>query len=102
MKGMTLEAMAKACHGQLIGANSIQYLNAQGIVTDSRKVKDGYVFAALRGERTDGHNFIAQVFESGALAVISEQRLDISRPYILVESSKQAQQGSGLSLRMNL
>ena len=90
MKGMTLEAMAKACHGQLIGANSIQYLNAQGIVTDSRKVKDGYVFAALRGERTDGHNFIAQVFESGALAVISEQRLDISRPYILVESSKQA------------
>lgn len=90
MKGMTLEAMAKACHGQLIGANAMQYLTAQGIVTDSRRVQDDYVFAALRGERTDGHNYISQVFESGALAVISEQPLNISRPYILVESSKQA------------
>ena len=67
MKGMTLQAMADACHGQLIGANAMQFLTAQGIVIDSRKVQEDYVFVAIRGERTDGHNYISQVFENGAL-----------------------------------
>lgn len=90
MKDMTLDAMAKACHGQLIGANTLQYLNAQGIVIDSRLVQDDYVFVAIKGDRTDGHAYIPQVYENGALAVISEQRLHISRPYILVSSTRQA------------
>lgn len=91
MKGMTLDAMAKACHGKLIGANAMQYLKAAGIVIDSRKVHEGYVFVALKGERFDGHDFIHQVFADGALAVISERQLDItSKPYILVNSTHQA------------
>lgn len=90
MKDMTLDAMAKACHGQLIGANTLQYLNTQGIVIDSRLVQDDYVFVAIKGDRTDGHAYIPQVYENGALAVISEQRLHISRPYILVSSTRQA------------
>lgn len=90
MKGMTLDAMAKACHGQLIGANAMQFLNAQGIVTDSRQIKDDYVFVAIKGDRTDGHNYISQVYDDGALAVVSEQPVTVSRPYILVKSTKQA------------
>lgn len=90
MKDMTLDAMAKACHGQLIGANTMQYLNAQGIVADSRKVQDDYVFVAIKGERSDGHQFISQAFADGALAVVSEQMLEISKPYILVASTRQA------------
>lgn len=91
MKGMTLEAMAKACHGTLIGAYLKQYLDAEGVVIDSREVRPGYVFLAIRGERVDGHQFIDQVFEAGALAVVSEQRLEGAKgPYILVESTLQA------------
>lgn len=90
MKDMTLDAMAKACHGRLIGANIQQYLNAQGIVIDSRMVQEDYVFVAIRGERTDGHDYIEQVFADGALAVVSEQTLTIAKPYILVESTRQA------------
>lgn len=90
MKGMTLDAMAKACHGQLLGANTMQFLNAQGIVIDSRKVHEGYVFVAIKGDRADGHDYIDQVFADGALAVVSEHRLNISKPYILVDSTKQA------------
>ncbi len=90
MKGMTLDAMAKACHGQLIGANDMLFLCAQGIVIDSRKIQEDYVFAAIRGDRTDGHQYISQVFEEGALAVVSEQPLNIQKPYILVTSTKQA------------
>lgn len=91
MKGMTLEAMAKACHGTLIGANEMRYLNALGIVIDSRKVHAGYVFVAIKGDHSDGHDFIEQVFDDGALAVVSEKPLDLpGKPYILVESTRQA------------
>lgn len=90
MKGMTLDAMAKACHGQLLGANDMRFLNAQGIVIDSRKMQEDYVFVAIRGERTDGHEYISQVFADGALAVICERPLNIHKPYILVQSTKQA------------
>ena len=69
MKDMTLDAMAKACRGQLCGANTMQFLNARGIVIDSRMVQDDYVFVAIKGERTDGHRYIEQVFADGALAV---------------------------------
>ncbi len=91
MKGMTLYAMAKACHGRLIGANAMQYLNARSIVIDSRFVKDDYIFVAIKGEHVDGHDYIEEAFKNGALAVISEQRLiKPDGPYILVESTTQA------------
>ena len=90
MKDMTLDAMAKACRGQLCGANTMQFLNARGIVIDSRMVQDDYVFVAIKGERTDGHRYIEQVFADGALAVVTEQPLTISKPYILVDSTRQA------------
>ena len=90
MKDMTLDAMAKACHGQLIGANTLQFLNAQGIVIDSRMVQEDYIFVAIKGERTDGHEYIEQVYADGALAVVSEQPLTITKPYILVNSTRQA------------
>ena len=90
MKDMTLDAMAKACRGQLCGANTMQFLNARGIVIDSRMVQADYVFVAIKGERTDGHRYIEQVFADGALAVVTEQPLTISKPYILVDSTRQA------------
>lgn len=40
---------------------------------DSRFIEDGDVFVAFRGERVDGHDFIAQAVSRGAVAVISER-----------------------------
>jgi UDP-N-acetylmuramoyl-tripeptide--D-alanyl-D-alanine ligase len=90
MKHMTLERMAKACGGQLFG-DAKEGIEAAGIVTDSRQVKPGFVFVALPGERVDGHRFIPQVFEAGALAAVCE-RLPEGQPgpCILVESAREA------------
>lgn len=38
--------------------------------TDSREPQAGVVFVALRGERFDGHDYVAQAFAQGALAAI--------------------------------
>jgi len=43
-----------------------------GVAYDSRAVKPGYVFVALKGVKTDGERFARQAVENGAIAVVSE------------------------------
>src|SRR2546425_10666804 len=44
-----------------------------GIAYDSRRVKPGFLFVALRGEKADGHEFISKAIEQGAIAVLCEK-----------------------------
>ncbi len=43
-----------------------------GIAADSSKVKSGYIFFALKGEKTDGAKFIPQALQNGAAFVVGE------------------------------
>lgn len=43
------------------------------VVFDSREVKPGSIFCALKGEGSDGHHYLDQALEAGALAVLSER-----------------------------
>ncbi|HTR81533.1 MAG TPA: UDP-N-acetylmuramoyl-tripeptide--D-alanyl-D-alanine ligase [Bacteroidota bacterium] len=45
-----------------------------GVSTDSRSVKAGNIFIALRGEKFDGHHFIEEVLNRGAVAIIVDTR----------------------------
>jgi UDP-N-acetylmuramoyl-tripeptide--D-alanyl-D-alanine ligase len=45
----------------------------EGVSTDSRNIPAGALFVALRGERFDAHDFLADVAAKGAVAVIAEQ-----------------------------
>ncbi|MDX2113340.1 MAG: UDP-N-acetylmuramoyl-L-alanyl-D-glutamate--2,6-diaminopimelate ligase [Alphaproteobacteria bacterium] len=45
-----------------------------GITADSRAVRPGFVFVALEGEKVDGHEFISQAIQNGALAVIADKK----------------------------
>lgn len=90
MKNLTLDNMARACDGELFGGETALQ-EASCVVIDSRKMKAGGVFIATKGERVDGHDFIPQVKEMGALGVVCErapENCDI--PYILVRDSFQA------------
>jgi UDP-N-acetylmuramoyl-L-alanyl-D-glutamate--2,6-diaminopimelate ligase len=46
------------------------------IVFDSRNVTEGSLFVAVKGKKSDGHNFISDAIMSGALAVICENLPD--------------------------
>lgn len=98
MKNMTLGNIAEAVNGVLhtealsdtAGAHITERC-AEGVVIDSRKAGKDYIFIATRGERVDGHSFIRQVFDAGALGVICEKApKDPRGAYILVEDSFQA------------
>jgi UDP-N-acetylmuramoyl-L-alanyl-D-glutamate--2,6-diaminopimelate ligase len=54
-----------------------------GVTADSRKVKPGFLFAALPGSKADGATFAAKAAQAGAVAVIAEQDLNLSIPTII-------------------
>lgn len=62
-----------------------------GIEVDSRQVKPGDLFIALRGFTVDGHEYIAQAVEKGAAAVLVEQSIsNLSIPVIEVKDTRKA------------
>ena len=48
------------------------------IVSDSRKVRYGSMFAALPGSQVDGHDFAASAAELGATALLLARQLDVA------------------------
>lgn len=90
MKPITLREVAAACNGTLHGDPEIQITS---IVTDSRKAKCGSLFAAIKGARADGHNFIPMTVEQGASCVLCEDAPTIDTPYIQVDSTLIALKG---------
>ena len=74
--------------------NSINYedLEVTGISFDSRKVKQGDIFVAIKGENFDGHKFIRYAAENGAIAVVCENLKHISNfkiPFLIVGNSRE-------------
>jgi UDP-N-acetylmuramoyl-tripeptide--D-alanyl-D-alanine ligase len=68
---MDLAGAAAAVGGTLRGANA----TFARVTTDSRDVAAGDLFVALRGERFDGHDFVAQAMAGGAVgAIVAEAR----------------------------
>ncbi len=91
MKNMSLIEIATACKGVYRGVDSLKCKQVSGVTIDSRNVKDDYLFIPIKGARVDGHDFINQVMEQGALCTLSEQALPTAHfPYILVDSCEQA------------
>ncbi len=70
---------------------SLPEIPIRDIVIDSRMVRPGAMFVAIRGGTLDGHDFIPQAIEKGAAAVVGEKPLDgLAVPYIRVENPRRA------------
>ncbi len=66
-----------------------------GVSCDSRRIKDGFVFVALKGADHDGHDFIDKALKSGARAVLVERldndlRFTCDVPVIAVDNTHKA------------
>ncbi len=62
-----------------------------GVAYDSRKVKQGNLFVCIKGFKVDGHSYISQAIENGAVCIIVEQEItSVSIPTIQVENSRYA------------
>src|SRR6478735_7558518 len=79
----TADEIAEATGGAVSGA-----FQAAGVEMDSRDVRSGDLFFALKGESLDGHLYVEKAFANGAAAAVVEQ--PIPQPHVLVENTSSA------------
>lgn len=80
-------------------AQAAQWLSAQqrgpdveisSVGTDTRRMRTGQLFVALRGPHFDGHAFAAQAAQGGAAALLVSQELAVDLPQLLVPDTREA------------
>lgn len=82
---MSLHEVMKATRGKMILGNPQEIIT--GISTDTRTIRSGDLFVALRGEHHDGHDHIAQAFQKGAAGALVESLKPSERkkyPHVVV------------------
>jgi len=86
---MMAQAAARVLHADWCGEDVL----FTGVSTDSRSVKSGDLFIALSGKNFDGHKFVAQAKDRGAVAAMVNQESDIKKnqdskiPMIIVKDT---------------
>ncbi len=82
----TLAAVAKEVRGRLVGTDA-----AFGpVITDTRALKPGSLFVAIRGDRFDGNDFIADAHTKGAAGALVSKLGDSPLPQVQVRDTRQA------------
>ncbi len=93
-----LSEFAQLAGGQLHGDDR----EFADVVSDSRSIKAGELFVALRGPRFDGHEFIATVRAAGAAGALVESRQDAPLSQIVVGDTQAALQAAAHGWRRKL
>jgi UDP-N-acetylmuramoyl-tripeptide--D-alanyl-D-alanine ligase len=85
---MSLSAAGAFVGGRASGGDPVFV----GVSTDTRSVRPGELFVALRGEKFDGHGFLAQAKAAGAAAAMVDRAYsgEYPLPVIVVEDTKLA------------
>lgn len=84
----SLAAAAAMMGGELLGGDPAA--RWFGAALDSRRVRGGELFFALRGEKADGHDFVATALQAGAAAVVIEREVPGAVPAIRVGNTLEA------------
>src|SRR5438093_9886221 len=92
---LTLEEINAAVGGTFEGTGSVR---VSGYSIDTRTLKPGELFFAIKGPKFDGHDFVQQAFAKKAAAVVVQQR-PISGALIHVSSTIQALQDLARDVR---
>lgn len=90
---MTVAQLVAALNGQvaIIDQRGALDRSVTSVTDDSRAVASGSLFVAVRGERVDGHRFVAQAIQAGAVAIVSQESVEVvSLPLVKVADSRKA------------
>lgn len=83
---MSVFSCARVLGGTAIGVDATFH----SVCTDTRMLEPGALYVALRGERFDGHDFIAQADEKGAAAALVARSVATRLPVITVADTRLA------------
>ena len=82
----TLAGFARACDAELVGADRAY----TGVSTDTRTLKPGELFVALRGPRFNANDFIAAAEAAGAAGAVVDTRLERALAQVVVPDTQVA------------
>lgn len=86
MEELSLKCILHAVDGILIN-HEREDIIIRGVSTDSRKIKAGDVFIALKGINMDGHEYVDKAYKSGAVIAIVSRKVNCDIPQIIVEDT---------------
>lgn len=87
---MTLWTSKDICQSTHSSLCSRQDWSATGIAINSQDVQKGDLFVALKGERTDGHNYLEDAFARGAVAALVEYTPPTDHNFVVVRHTGEA------------
>ena len=97
----TVREALQATNGVFTGDCTLLDERITSAAIDSRKVAPGGLFVAIKGENTDGYNYIPNAVESGALCAVSDRAYD-GYPCIVVNDPVVALQDIARAYRNKL
>jgi len=71
----TAEGLRAACGGRLMDGPVDPSMPVAGVAIDSRQIKPGEAFLAIKGDRFDGADFVDRAIESGASLIIGPESI---------------------------
>lgn len=97
------EIQAAISPAAFVGEPSRHRMYPAGICTDSRQIREGDLFVALRGGKFDGHDFIAAVQSVALASIVEEEWFEKTKPssgnFLIVHDSLLALQSCGRAVR---
>ncbi|MDH5484846.1 MAG: UDP-N-acetylmuramoyl-tripeptide--D-alanyl-D-alanine ligase, partial [Gammaproteobacteria bacterium] len=83
---MSLSQAAQFVDGTLQGGDAV----FTAVSTDTRSLQQGALYFALKGDRFDGHKFVADAGAAGAVGAVVEDYIEVGLPQIKVGDTRQA------------
>ena len=86
LRNMTLAQVADVVNGELLQPEFADVL-ISSVSTDTRSLIDGALYIPLSGDNFNGHHFIAQAENEGAVAALTSEDVATSLPLIRVDNT---------------
>lgn len=82
----TLSMLAELLDGTLYGDDA----EINGLSIDTRTLREGNLFVAIKGLRFDGHGYLSKACEAGAAGAVTQEKIDCPLPQIVVTDTEKA------------
>jgi len=84
MTSMSLSSVAEKINASVVGEDVV----FSSVSTDTRRIRAGDLFVALKGENFDGHDYVVQAFEQGAVAAMVSHPVSVQVSQLLVDDTR--------------
>jgi len=84
MTSMSLSAVAEKINASVVGDDVV----FSSVSTDTRRIRSGDLFVALKGENFDGHDYVGQAIERGAVAAMVSHPVSVPASQLLVNDTR--------------